>query len=335
MTDKNDLIKLLTKLQNEKIILQSSISEHSIKCQSVLDTCKNKFSQPGCQTTHNIKKQELEDTIKTTILNIKDNQDILTDLQKLIINTKKDCKDITHFYHSSKDKLNQDDKKIKGIKTQVKDSLHKLKSQMNFTTTNTTNPNIRVIKSATNKSPLQVIDSKPAINKSPVIVRTIKNVPKTNSLTNLPKLNNVTNKVNVTTKKENKTVSVPSPQSKIAMKNNNDTSIDILVKLDVKSMNISKSLLIDIDDSEEDEVNKGFLGNIFEKITGFFSLIQLKDRKHKSIQDFSFASIQSNMNKILQPPQKINFLITTLHEFNVVVKSIRESVINPLIRYII
>jgi len=224
MTDKNDLIKLLTKLQNEKIILQSSISEHSIKCQSVLDTCKNKFSQPGCQTTHNIKKQELEDTIKTTILTIKDNQDILTDLQKLILNTKKDCKDITHFYHSSKDKLNKDDKRVKGIKTQVKDSLHKLKSQMNFTITNTTNPNLRVIKKSSNNSPSQVKVSKPAIKKSPVIVKTIKNVPKTNSLTNLPTPINATIRVNVTTKKENKAVAAPSPQSKVAMKNNN-TSI--------------------------------------------------------------------------------------------------------------
>jgi hypothetical protein len=97
-------------------------------------------------------------------------------------------------------------------------------------------------------------------------------------------------------------------------------------------MNISKSLLIDIDDSDEEEVNQGFLGNMFQKITGYFSLIQLKDKKHKKIKDFSFASIQSNMNKILQPPQKINFLITTLHEFNIVIKSIRESVINTLIR---
>lgn len=88
-------------------------------------------------------------------------------------------------------------------------------------------------------------------------------------------------------------------------------------------------MLLDIEDNEDEEINKGFLGNIFEKITGFFSLIQLKDKNHKSIKNFSFATIQSNMNNILQPPQKVNFLITTLHEFNIVIKSIRESVNSP------
>lgn len=84
--------------------------------------------------------------------------------------------------------------------------------------------------------------------------------------------------------------------------------------------------MIDLDDSEEEEENTGIIGNIFEKITGFFSLIQLKDTSHKSIQNFSFNKIQTNLNKIVTTSQKKNFLITTLHEFDIVIKSLKESV---------
>ena len=193
ITDKNDLIKLLTQLQTEKILLQSSISEHSIKCQSVLDSCKNKFSQVGCETTHNIKKQELEETIKTTQQTIKDNQDILADLHKLILNTKKDCKDIKEFYYKSKEKLNQDDKRIKGIKTQVKDSLHILNTQKEHIVINSTNANLRINKSDNKTSISQVKNSS-----DPVIRKSLVNVIKTNNQYQSSNVTNLSRPINNT-----------------------------------------------------------------------------------------------------------------------------------------
>lgn len=77
---------------------------------------------------------------------------------------------------------------------------------------------------------------------------------------------------------------------------------------------------------EEEEEDKGFLTNLFERITGMFSLIQIKSVDYQDIEAFSFSQIQSKLEKMLSVSQKLNFLVTTLHEFEIISKSIRESV---------
>lgn len=76
---------------------------------------------------------------------------------------------------------------------------------------------------------------------------------------------------------------------------------------------------------DEDE-NKGFLSNIFERITGAFSLIQLKQNNNDNIEYFKFTQIESKLQKIHSPAQQINFLISTQHEFNIVLSTLKESV---------
>jgi hypothetical protein len=85
-------------------------------------------------------------------------------------------------------------------------------------------------------------------------------------------------------------------------------------------------------EEDEEEENKGFLARLFEKITGVFSLIQLKPVTYDNVENFSFSQIQTKLEKILSIPQQINFLITTLHEFDIVLNSVKESVIYCLSR---
>lgn len=88
-------------------------------------------------------------------------------------------------------------------------------------------------------------------------------------------------------------------------------------------LNNTKFIEVDIDEEE----HKGLFSNLFEKITGVFSLIQLKSNGKDNLNKFSFTQIETKLEKILSPTEKINFLITSLHEFNVVINSIKESVI--------
>jgi hypothetical protein len=128
-TDKHDLMKILTELETEKIMLQTTLSEHGIKCQSVLDSCKNKFSQQGCDLAINIKKSEFEETIKVTQESISENKEILKDINSLLETTKKDCVDIDKYYHISKEKLNKDNKIIRTIEKQVRKKLKIIKAE--------------------------------------------------------------------------------------------------------------------------------------------------------------------------------------------------------------
>jgi len=122
-SDKQDLYKIFAQLQNEKLILQSTISDHGIKCQSVLDSCKNKFSKKGCELTHNLVKQEIEETIKVTEQSMKENKEIMSDINNLIEHVHKDCNEIESFYHTAKIKLGKDNKSVRIIKKKIQKKL--------------------------------------------------------------------------------------------------------------------------------------------------------------------------------------------------------------------
>jgi hypothetical protein len=197
-TDKRDLMNILTQLENEKILLLSSISEHGLKCQSVLDSCKNKFSQPGCDMTHTIKKKELEETIEVTKKSITENKEILDDIAKLLDNTQKDCAEVETFYHNSKEKLNKDKNIIKKIKIQVHKKLKQIKleqkqqeqerkrqlailalTKVNVSNVNSTNTTIKnQSKPLLKKITTTAVNNNGSQNKSHVIIKKIVRVKK-------------------------------------------------------------------------------------------------------------------------------------------------------------
>lgn len=222
---------ILTELETEKIVLQTSISEHALKCQSVLDSCKNKFQQPGCDITHDIKKKELEATIKVTEKAILENKEILDDIAKLLENTEKDCSEIEHFYHTSKEKLNKDNKVIRKIQKQVRRKLKEVRQEkkfqdaekkrlqahnhaLNITISNKTNN-----QSSSNKS--QNGTNKTSIKYSRVTV-----IAKDNS-----------SKINSSTKNNNVTRISPKPITKASQSNQNVTTIVTTVPNSISKIN--------------------------------------------------------------------------------------------------
>lgn len=76
---------------------------------------------------------------------------------------------------------------------------------------------------------------------------------------------------------------------------------------------------------EEDEHQKnGILANVCEKITEMFSLIQVNSKNN--FQQFAFSQIDSQLNKFHLLDEKIDFLLTTQHQFNIVLNTLDESV---------
>lgn len=128
-SDKRDLLDILTKLQNEKLLLQSTISQHSLKCKSILDTCKTKFDDRNCEMTHKIKKNEIIQNINVTETSLYDNTVILKDVNRLYSSSKKDCSEIENFFHTSNKKLQKDVKIINNIKKKLKIKLKKLNAK--------------------------------------------------------------------------------------------------------------------------------------------------------------------------------------------------------------
>ena len=92
----------------------------------------------------------------------------------------------------------------------------------------------------------------------------------------------------------------------------------------MKNNTLAKAKFVEIE--EEEEENKGFISSLFEKITGMFSLVQLKVHEIDNVENFSFTQIETKLQKMLTPTQQINFLITTVHEFEVVLNTLEESV---------
>jgi len=74
--------------------------------------------------------------------------------------------------------------------------------------------------------------------------------------------------------------------------------------------------------------NQGFFMNLLERISGAFSFLQINPVVDESLKIMSFTQIEAKLNKISNPAQQLNFLITSLKEIKVISKSLNVAVQN-------
>jgi len=114
---------------------------------------------------------------------------------------------------------------------------------------------------------------------------------------------NQTKKINKTSKiVKNKNASSSKANSSIKKKENASNFIDLNENIDDPNFN-----------HYDNPKDKGFIGNLFEKITNFFSLIQINSKKAKLL---TFKDIEAEIkSKNMNLTQELNFLYSTKKEF--------------------
>ena len=343
-SDKQDLLKLHINLQSEKLIIQSTISEHGIKCQSVLDSCKEKFSQSGCELTESFIQKELEDSIKATKKSMEENQEINSEIKKLIDSTNKDCTEISTFYHDSKLKLEKDGKTIMEIKHRMNIKLEEIKKEEELRKAEEERKRIEAARIEAAR-----------IESLAISANNTNSIKDQIAFGNFQNKNFVLKNSTISNNSQSKNESIPSavaPKTEITIPNvlKNDTVISSNITVNTKlkaenktnegvnntsiyyfnlALNVTKSAggasFAEIQ-KETLDINQGFFTSLFEKITGAFSLIQLKQNSINNIEGLSFSQIEGHLRANLTPAQQINFLLTTLHEFKIIQNSLKESV---------
>ena len=233
---------------------------------------------------------EIEESIKNTKSNMRENEQMFEHIKKIEISSKKDCDDIKNFFFNSKSKLEGDIVFVKDIQTKI---IHKIKE-------------IKDVERKKKEKELKIKLEKERKEIEAARARLAAKLAKEKEMEK--------------EKKEKK------EEKKDKKKEEKDKKKD--EKKDKKKEEKDKKKEEKNDKKKKDdsfvEKSSNYLTGFIQRIKGYFSFVQLKSAKTEVL---SFIEIEKKLKDIKSPEKQINLLVTSQKEFKIVMRSLDEAVI--------